>query len=627
MFIYNVLIAHNIISSLKYSSSQELNVGTLVSINIRGKTFTGIIESIASDNNNKIKPIQEASEIILSDKLISFLLMAAKYNISTSGSFVKMAISNMSFKKKKTSLQKNKISTEELKEVILNNEQQYIKNNIILDGNSTNLIFGVTGSGKTELCISIIQDIIKQNKQVLILVPEIGITYQWKQRLDKYCKGIELIIWHSQATSKNNNFQKIISGEAKIIIAARSGIFLPYKNLGLLIIDEEHDSSYKQENFPLYNGRDMAVLRAKTENIPSLLLSATPSLESYNNCLMKKFQLYKIKKRFNDFSLPRITVERKQIQEVITEKFLRELKENFIKKEQSIVYINKRGYSHYASCERCQITMTCQSCSFCLVPHKLLNKLVCHYCGGKYPLYCLLCKKTDFILNHGYGVEKMRDYIQELFPEARVMIFSSDYCDNPKKIEEAMRKIENHEVDIIVGTQMISKGYDIKKLTLVGIADADFHSLDFRSKEHLYQSVIQVSGRAGRHLKGARVVVQTSNEFFPEFCYDYELFLKSELNTRKLWNLPPFKKIIKFQFEEKSQIKAQQNALEFFHQLVQLGLNPEMPFAGKKISNMFQWKFYLKKNKSFFNEEENKIASIAKEYGTKIYIDVDPISL
>ncbi|MDO5564374.1 MAG: primosomal protein N' [Eubacteriales bacterium] len=443
------------------------------------------------------------------------------------------------------------------KKHILNEEQNKCKNDILLDINkekfSYNLLYGITGSGKTEVYMSIINEVIKMNKKVIILIPEISLTYQTVIRLSKRFIGKVAII-HSKMSEgeKFIQYEKCINNEIDILVGPRSAIFAPFENLGLIIIDEEHDRSYISETSPRYNTIDLAEFRAKSQNATLLLGSATPSLKTYTRALNGEISIHKLTKRAsNQSQLAKTYVvdlrdEFKNKNKSPFSKILNNLiLEKLEKKEQIILFMNRRGYSNLINCRSCGHTIKCPHCSVALTVHK--NSLLkCHYCGYeiKEPLFCPECK-SPHIGTFGMGTEKLETYVKKNYPKARVLRMDADTTQKKGSLDKIIEKFRNKEADILIGTQMIVKGHDFPNVSLVGImaADMSLYIPDYKSSELTFQLITQCSGRSGRSIEGD-VVIQTydPDHYAIEYAsnQDYEKFYQCEIEFRKMLNYPPF---------------------------------------------------------------------------------------
>lgn len=422
-------------------------------------------------------------------------------------------------------------------------------------GYSVTLLDGVTGSGKTEVYLEAVAALLEAGKQALILLPEISLG---PQMVECYRKrfGVEPTIWHSDLTQaqRRKAYRSVLKGEAKVIVGARSALFLPYQDLGLIIIDEEHDGAYKQEEGVIYQARDMAVVRARKGQIPIILVSATPSLETIFNCEQGRYDHVHLFSRYGEAQLPEIRVidlkEEKKAKFVgwlsptLCEVILETLNAN----EQILLYLNRRGYAPLTLCGSCGEKVECPFCTAWLVDHRKSSRLLCHHCGHTVQTSenCSKCEAEGTLVPCGPGVERIAEEVSEKFPSARVEILSSDMMTSPKRLQEILHKIHAKEIDVLIGTQMIAKGHHFPELTLVGIVDADIglQGGDLRATEKTYQLLHQVSGRAGRGQKRGRVLIQTYMPRHPVMeallSGDRDTFIQQELNARSRGGLPPY---------------------------------------------------------------------------------------
>lgn len=439
------------------------------------------------------------------------------------------------------------------------------------------LLDGVTGSGKTEVYFEGIAKALEIGKQSLVLMPEIALTSQWLTRFKKRF-GDDPILWHSGLTPKTRreNWRSCLEGKAKIVVGARSALFLPLSRLGFIIIDEEHEPSYKQEEGVKYHARDMAIMRAKFENCPIVLASATPSLETLHNVHIGRYHHLILPNRFGGASFPDVKII--DLRQAIlpkgnwlSEPLLAELKKTLENKEQSLLYLNRRGYAPLTLCHKCGYRVKCRQCSTWLVEHRKKNTLICHYCGYQenIPHLCPECQNVDSFISCGPGVERISEEVHKHFPDARIAIMSSDHISKWSDIQNLVNALEKGDIDILIGTQMATKGYHFPHLTLVGIIDGDngLAGGDPRIAERTYQLLHQVGGRAGRaHLKG-KVLIQT---YVPDqpllqalIHEDRNAFVDAELESRENWGLPPFGRMVTFLFAGRNQNEVIEAAQEF----------------------------------------------------------------
>lgn len=447
------------------------------------------------------------------------------------------------------------------KDIILNEEQAHIVNEItkdyMNDVRDTYLIHGITGSGKTEVYMEIISHVVSEGKQVILLIPEIALTYQTVMRF-YHRFGNRVTIMNSRMSSgeRYDQSMRAQNGEIDICIGPRSALFTPFKNLGLIIIDEEHETSYKSETVPKYHAREVAIERARMENASVILGSATPSIDSYKKALEGEYKLFTLKRRAKQSVLPQVWIEdlREELKNKNRSIFSIKLKELIIdrleKKQQIMLFINRRGYAGFVSCRSCGHVLKCPHCDISLTSHNN-GKLVCHYCGYEelLPKTCPSCS-SPYIAAFGVGTQKVEDFVKKEFPTARVLRMDADTTKKKGGHEDILSSFANQEADILVGTQMIVKGHDFPNVTLVGIlaADLSLYTNDYMASERTFQLLTQAAGRAGRgDLKG-EVVIQS---YHPEHysiqtsqTSDYESFYHQEIAYRKLMDYPPITNIL-----------------------------------------------------------------------------------
>ncbi|WRK51871.1 primosomal protein N' [Coprobacillaceae bacterium CR2/5/TPMF4] len=403
----------------------------------------------------------------------------------------------------------------------------------------TALIHGVTGSGKTEVYLHLSKYVIQNNRTVLMLVPEISLTPMMVNAF-KHKFGKEVAIIHSRLSpgERYDEYRRILNHEVKIVVGARSAIFAPLENIGLIILDEEHDPSYKQESKPRYQTAQIARIRAKYHHCPVVLGSATPSLESYSRAIKGVYDLYELPKRINQFPLPEIELidmakeMRQQNYSLFSRAMQKQIQARLQAKEQIILLLNKRGYASFVRCLDCGEVIKCPHCDVTLTYHKQERMLKCHYCEYQIPImkHCPNCKGTN-LKHFGTGTQKVEEQLENLFPGVKVIRYDVDTTKNKDGHQKLLQQFENHEADILLGTQMIAKGLDFENVTFVGVLNADLslNIPDFRSNERTYQLLEQVSGRAGRGKKKGTVMIQTYNpDHFVLQCvktHDFNRFL------------------------------------------------------------------------------------------------------
>lgn len=521
----------------------------------------------------------------------------------------------------------------------LNEEQTVACNSVDLHSNNTYLLYGVTGSGKTEVYMHLCEKVIKDNKCIIMLVPEISLTTQLVQRFYNRF-GNDVAIFHSELSDgeKFDEYKKIDKGEVHIVVGTRSAIFTPIKNLGLIIIDEEHSSSYKQENNPRYNAIDIALWRCKYHNVPLVLGSATPSLEAMARALKGVYKLLTLKKRALNASLPDIKLidmhkEYQKRNMILSDELKMEINNALERHEQIMLLLNRRGYSTYITCESCGYTYKCPNCDITLTYHKANNTLRCHYCGYT-KIFSSICPNCheESINSFGLGTEKLENYIKELYPSARVIRMDRDTTSRKGSHERIIKDIEDNKYDIIIGTQMISKGLDFPRVTLVGIINADesLNIPDFRASENTFALITQVSGRAGRaNLKG-KVLIQTFNTSNKTLNYvirnDYFGNYKYEMNIRKELKYPPYYYLVGIKILSKDPDKAL-NYANLIVKYLRNNLNKETIILGPtsafqyKINNIYRYQIMIKYRYDI--NLDRVLNDINQEYITNKYVNIE----
>ncbi len=564
---------------LKKHSSESLNQGDLVLVPFGKKKEIGVVWDEFKKTERKIKLKHVEKKILnqsLSKKLIKFINWFSIYNIVPKGMVLKMCLGNLRDFEELKKEEKYKIKTNTTK-YFLNVEQKNAVKYLTNVGEKFNVsvLIGITGSGKTLVYFERIKKLIKQNKQALILIPEIFLTTQFKKRFEQFF-GYEPAIWHSKISKnkKKNIWNLVAQNKIKIVIGARSSLFLPFKNLGLIVVDEEHDPSYKQEEGVIYNARDMAISRASIENIPIHLVTAVPSLETYNNILNKKYRKTELKKRYENYPLPKTKIINLNLEKLKNGSLSKEaisISKSYLKKNNQILFfLNRRGYAPFLICKECGFRHTCPNCSIYLTYHKVSDKIICHHCGYQSKTKRKCVKENSYcnFSMYGPGVEKVFEELKKIFPNKRIKIFSSDYLKKKQNSENLINEINEQKVDILVGTQMISKGFNFPKLNCIIVVDADFtgKGYDLRTTEKNIQLYNQLSGRAGRFSRDSIIVYQTINpehQVLTNLIQNKpESFFINELSLRKENNLPPFSRLISLIISSESKENSFRGAIE-----------------------------------------------------------------
>ncbi len=542
----------------------------------------------------------------------------------------------------------NRKQTNYYHEVILNASQQQVVNIVTSNLNKqiTYLLYGVTGSGKTEVYMEIISQVITRDKSAIMLVPEIGLTPQMMDRfMTKFQDKVAILHSGLSDNERYDEYRKIKRGEVKIVIGTRSAIFAPLGDLGIIIIDEEHTVSYKQDNHPRYNAKDVANLRSSYHQCPVILGSATPSLESFAKAGNKVYQLLVLNKRANQLPLPEVKIvdmgqEVKNHHFIFSQLLQEEIKTKLNKHEQIILLLNRRGYSSMITCSQCGYVAKCPNCDITLTYHKTSDTLKCHYCGyaEKRKHICPVCHSKDE-KDFGLGTQRLEEELKKLF-KARVVRMDLDTTGRKGAHEKIVEAFRNHEYDILVGTQMIAKGLDFPLVTLVGVINADttLNIPDFRSSERTFQLLCQVAGRAGRSENPGSVIIQTFNPTHYSIMYaknhDYLGFYKQEMQIRKKLNYSPYYYIILVKIECREYelgFKHANKIGEFLRNNVSkdtIILGPTMSNIFK-INNVYHYQCLIKyRHDPQLTDTLIKMDHIYKsELKVNVEIDVDPIRL
>ena len=554
---YNILLPVPTEGVYTYFSQGYLQIGERVIVPFGNRTLTGIVIEKTT------KPDFECKEILMcyneaplfSEKYINFLKQISSYYVCPLGLVLHGVISDKLLNTEITETED--IKCHEQHNIELTQTQKNIAESVNLNKYSCHLIKGVTGSGKTEIYQEVAKKVIASGKQVLYIVPEISLTPQLIKRMSIRL-GMEPSIFHYQLNDKirKKHFIDFATGKSSFMLGARSALFIPAKNIGLIIVDEEHESSYKQDESPAYNLRDMAVLYANILNIPIILGSATPSVESIYNAESGKYILHTLLERPNHATLPNIEIFDMKtthlIGSMIAEPVYDELSNIVKRNEQAIILLNRKGYSTYLYCQQCGALAECVNCSVGLVSFKSRNKALCRYCNTEYDnLTCNVCGSKIF-KEYGYGTEKVEEFLESMFPD-KVIRIDTESVSSIKTLNKNLKRFENKEANILVGTQLIAKGLHFPEVTFVGVLGIDnlMALPDFRAMEKAYQLLVQVSGRAGREHLSGKVYIQTMNPEAPVFnmldSSDLE-FYNWELNRRNITLYPPFTKLARLIF-------------------------------------------------------------------------------
>ena len=649
MKISQVLIPKLKLFPLDYDGSEinGLKIGDIVIVNFRNREEMALVwsQKPAETPEHKIKKILKRAPLNLSidQKHIGFLKKAANYYIMDIGSMLKLMLP--------VNIAKNpiKITLQEISNTTalpaLEKEQQDALE-MIQNDDKVALLHGVTGSGKTEIYYHLVNEALQAKEQVLIMLPEIALTKQMIQRFEERF-GFQPIIWNSSVSEskKRQILRGIIMGSVKIVMGARSSLFLPYKNLKLIIVDEEHDQSYKQEEGIMYNARDMAVLKGKMFDSKVVLASASPSLESYNNAITQKYSYIKLNKRYSDSVMPQVMAldlkkENMRFGSWISKSLKKKMEDSLANNEQILLFLNRKGYAPLLLCSNCGYRFACINCSSWLVYHKSKKSLECHLCGYLESVKnsCPECLSEDHIIPCGPGVERLYEETTNLFPEAKIHIITKDEANKKGLLEELICQIKDNKINILIGTQIITKGYDFPSLNLVAVIDSDaaFMSSDLKSAENAFQLLHQVGGRAGRRSVRGTVILQT---YFPEhfliqilLSNNYDQFYKYELKTRMESQLPPFSKSCLIKIDAQTDLDSRKMAINIIRSAPKVDcVRIYGPTTNDTaiINRKHQYKilFVTPKNFNIQQYMSDIIAHTDTPQHIKVKLDIDPYKL
>jgi len=595
---YYLIAIINTPNTFVYKSTFRLKKGDVVEVFLKSKRKLGYVISEVK------KPDFECKDVLqkiysFSTKKQQIIEFVCKYYFASYGEVVSLFY--MQNVKKLDSIKNVKVdinlTTEQL------NAFNFIKKNNI------SILFGDTGSGKTEIYIKLIEETLNNNKQALFLLPEIAITSQIEKRLKKHFKDY-LAIWHSKITKKKKEktLEDISTGKARVVVGARSALFLPFEDLGLIVVDEEHDDSYKSEKIPTINAKDLSIYFGKVYNAKVVLGSATPLVSD-----LYKFKSVRLKGTFYK------TKKKKYYVNSFDEFCIKKIEEVLNKNKQVIIFLPTRANFKYMICKNCIESIKCKNCSVAMSLHTKKRALMCHYCNFTMPIpnICPNCKSDEFI-NERMGTSELKEKLIELFPNKRIEKFDRDILTSKSRVDKLLKEFEDKKIDILVGTQMLSKGHNYPDVALAIVLDIDFilNSADYRANERAFSLAKQVEGRAGRKEDG-EVIIQTLNKEF--FDREYEEFYEEEIENRKILNYPPFSRMIKIEFSDKDKEKAKRKMEKFLNCL---GNVKEIIGYGEapifKLKNKYRYNVVLK--------GKNLHKLISKCINNDMKVDVDPVS-
>ena len=629
--------------------SKKLVKGDFVKVPFGPSLVTGVVWDYFEETNKnfKMKSVVEVIDVPrMKSSMIKFVNWFSLYNLVPLGMSLRLVMFNKTAVEKIENKNFDQFKSIGIsKKYLLNFEQKKCLEEISNKSINFNVhvIDGVTGSGKTLVYFSRVKELINKGYQALIMLPEIGLTSQFQKIFFNFF-NFEPAIWHSDVTKKNKRiiWRGVVENKIKAVVGARSSLFLPFKKLGIIIVDEEHDSSYKQDEGVMYNARDMAISRASFENIPINLITSIPSVETFNNILNKKYSTSILKKRYKNASLPKFEIIDLNLKKIpkrswIASETIKKVSAHLEQGDQILFFLNRRGFAPFVICKKCHSKFLCPNCSVNINYHKSKNTLLCHYCGFKSSLNrkCNDNSSCDFIFC-GPGVERIAEELKIQFPKKKISIFSSDTL-KKKDSKIIIGKIENRKIDILVGTQLISKGFHFAKLNCIVVVDADFssHGYDLRSAEKNIQLYHQLSGRAGRENVKSTIYFQTytpKDEMFKNIANkNTHIFLNKEIELRKKNKLPPFYRFISFivngKRENETEIEALKLKKYLSKYLKQEILGPvNAPIF--RINKKFRCRLLLRVPKKNIIQKQLNLCmdKIKLNAGIKLTVDVDPIS-
>jgi primosomal protein N' (replication factor Y) len=662
---YEISVAAPLSYNLTYTSATELARGQSVEVSIGRRRITGVVVGPGQPSPEfKIKAIESLIEDRprLHEAFLKWLEWLSNYYIYPLGQVVDLAFPPLkkSDKVRKSKKRRTVPDMARTEKPVLMPEQELCFANINAHkGFAAHLLYGVTGSGKTEVYLRLIEEVMARGEQALVLVPEISLTPQLIERFAQRFGEEKISVIHSHLTEreKTTHWWEMVEEKKSILIGARSALFCPVPKLGLVIVDEEHEPSFKQEEMLKYHARDAAVMLARFSNCPIVLGSATPSLETFRNATQGKYHLHKMILRVHNRPLPRVDVveirdERRErggessLPFWLSQNLFDKITQTIEKKEQVALFLNRRGVAQTVLCPSCGAIGECPNCSVSLTLHGS-SHLLCHYCAYEERLKtsCGECRDGE-PRPLGLGTELVEADIRKLFPEARLARADRDQIQSREEVEDLVKAMDNREIDILVGTQMIAKGWDFPGLTLVGmvLADVGFNLPDFRASERSFQLLTQVSGRSGRHTTSGEVVIQTYNPAHSSITFteqnDYFGFAEHELRIREELNYPPFGKLACFRIQSTDPVVAVQTAQQLVHRARALSQQRETyrsiqllgpaPAPIAKLRGHFRYHILMKAASSSLLNNYARLIVGNEDWippKARIIVDIDPMQM
>jgi primosomal protein N' (replication factor Y) len=617
-----------------------------------------VIPELESRSPKQVEVLLKLLPLKKKDILLAQFLKENKVSLASIESLAKKGIVSIFLKQVERKFIET--YTEEINNFKLTDAQENVINEVSGQINKkefkTYLLHGVTGSGKTQVYIELIKKVLAQNKTALILVPEISLTPQITSRLiNNFGESVSVIHSKMPLGERYDSWQKILRGKSNVVIGARSALFAPLRNIGLIVVDEEHDASYKQDDLPKYNGKDAAIVRAKFSDCPVVLGTATPSVESMFNVTINKFHLLSLPERVDDAKLPVITLvdviaekKKKRMENIFSQTLLEKIDSRLKKKEGVIILQNRRGFATQIYCIDCGQIESCDNCSVSMVYHINENILHCHYCGftKKVPPVCSHCG-SPHLKYFGTGTERVEDELAYYFPNINIERVDSDSITKKGTLSSILQRFKNGETDILVGTQMVAKGLDFSRVTLVGVisAETSLWFPDFRADERTFQLLTQVSGRAGRSKVEGEVVIQTQNEkhFVLQrvLDHDYAGFYKKEITDRERMGYPPFTRICLIETKDKDDNKAKGAITDFYNEIAAykkyVTVSPPSTAIIAKLKGDYRYNLLIKSSRATDAGGSKLRKAILESYSSynrksrfrdvKLSIDIDPQSI
>jgi len=620
-----------------YQSDEEIKIGTYCIVDYNNKKMEGIVVEKVNvlKKEFSIKSIEKVLDKRLDEKLFLLMQFIHNYYIEPYGNL--LSIIEKPEKKEYKDIKENNTKIEE---VHLSDEQQKVYLDIVNSSKTVHLINGVTGSGKTQIYIKLIQKALKEDGSAILLVPEITLTSQLKKNLEK-ALGQNIALWHSKLTknAKIKYFNLIEEKKIRVILGARSAIFSNLSNLKYIIIDEEHESTYKQDEAPRYHVKNVAIKRALLENAKVVLGSATPSFETMYQVKNKDIEEHILKNRYNGAKLPEYIVKDiSEEKDFLTDELIERINEKLKNKEQVILLLNRKAYSIILKCRDCKKNMECDICTFSLTYYKN-NILKCNQCGKTYKMMtrCKYCG-SEKLEKKGTGTEKLEERLKEIFDEDRILRMDADSMTSKTKIDKAYQDFLNNKYDILIGTQILAKGFHFPNVTLVGILNADqmLSYPDYRAYERSYQLIAQASGRSGREGKKGQVFIQTYDKdsilIKSIITNDYNLIYEEQMKLREKLGYPPYKKHIKILFTDTNENRLNKIASSCYQYILnKLGTYAKIYPVAKcmvyKASKRYRVNInilYDRKNDKVIKKIIRKLIENRNRIVTRILVDVDP---